>query len=187
MSLKPFPAEYFTLKNTKFVLRALVRQDREMLAGFASEFGEELRAPFPMTHAALLGKKSSVAGFVRQKLELFEESKGLFCVIQKLETAEMVGFVSAFQFEWRTPKCEISWMVSSKFARHGIAAYCSKRLIQYLQLQGLQKTICRISPENAASIGLAEKLGFVREGLHRRDFRDGNDNLLDVLYFGKLF
>jgi len=187
VSFEDFKPVYFSKDNIPYVIRPIHRTDRTSIAQFAEKNSESLRGPFPITHESLTGKRSAIAGFVSQKLENSREGRGLFCVIQELKQLEIVGFVSAFQFEWRTPKCEMSWMLDSRFEGQGIARYSCSHVIRYLQIQAkLLKIICRISPENAASIQLAERLGFVNEGMHKRDFRDGNDNLLDVLYFGLL-
>ena len=187
MSFEDFKPVYFSKDNIPFVIRPIHKTDRSSIALFAQKNSDNLRGPFPLTHESLTGKRSSIASFVNQKLENCKEGKGLFCVIQELKNLEIVGFISAFQFEWRTPKCEMSWMLDQRFEGQGIARYACTQMIRYLQYQAkLQKIICRISPENTTSIQLAERLGFVNEGLHKRDFRDGHDNLLDVLYFGLL-
>jgi RimJ/RimL family protein N-acetyltransferase len=187
VSFEDFKPVFFSKGNVSYVLRLIHKSDRSSIAQFAVKNGENLRGPFPVTYESLTGKRSSIASFVSQKLENAREGKGMFCVIQEMQQMEIVGFVSAFQFEWRTPKCEMSWMLDKRFEGLGIARYSCTQVIRYLQNQArLLKIICRISPENATSIQLAERLGFANEGMHKRDFRDGNDNLLDVLYFGLL-
>jgi RimJ/RimL family protein N-acetyltransferase len=44
----------------------------------------------------------------------------------------------------------------------------------------------RIAPDNPASIRVAEKCGFQHEGLLRKEYRAGNGELMDVLYYGIL-
>jgi RimJ/RimL family protein N-acetyltransferase len=187
VSLAAFPAIVFEVRNKKMALRPVQKSDRAALVQFANEQCETLHGPFPATTSALRGKKSEVNFWLSTRLENFRDRKGVFCVIEDSESMKIIGFVSAFQFEWRTPKCELSWFVAPEAQRQGIAEKCCRHMIAYLFSElGLNKILCRISPENDGSIRLAEKLSFQKEGLHRRDFRDGHDNLLDVLYFGLL-
>jgi RimJ/RimL family protein N-acetyltransferase len=187
VSLASFQPLVFRVENNSLLLRPVLRSDREALQKFAEGNAEALTGPFPITIAALLGRRSETASWLANKIENVQDRKGIFCVIEDTSSREIIGFVSAFQFEWRTPKCEISWMVSNHLQRKGVAHECCSYMVRYLfQEVGVNKILCRINPANEPSIQLATKLGFQKEGLHLRDFRDGNDNLLDVLYFGLL-
>lgn len=97
--------------------------------------------------------------------------------------SEMIGMFSAFNPDWRLPKCEVSWLLHPEWTRAGIATMALEMLLAYLfENCGFQKVICRVAPENERSLKLAERAGFVREGLMKRDFRDGSGNLVDVVY-----
>ena len=63
----------------------------------------------------------------------------------------------------------VAWAVDEAFRTHA-----------------MNKVFLRVDPGNTASIHVAEKNGFQREGLLRRDFRTNDDRLLDVIVFGKL-
>ena len=67
----------------------------------------------------------------------------------------------------------------------GLQRTALQALIQYLFTScNANKVICRIVPGNDRSLQLAERVGFLREGLHIKDFRDGAGVLVDVYYYG---
>lgn len=100
---------------------------------------------------------------------------------------EVIGFLSAFNFDWRVPKCELAWMVDKDYEGKGIMKKGIETFIQFLfEACLLEKIICRTEPYNVRSNKLAEKLGFKQEGLHAADFRNGHNKLVDVQYWGLL-
>ena len=50
----------------------------------------------------------------------------------------------------------------------------------------LVKFFLRIDPENISSRRVAEKAGFLVEGIIRKDFKTGDGTLKDLVYYGLL-
>jgi len=68
---------------------------------------------------------------------------------------------------------EFGYTVFAPFRRQGYAAEASQALMAWAATQpGVEQFVVSISPENVASLALAEKLGFVRIGEHM-DEEDG--------------
>lgn len=63
---------------------------------------------------------------------------------------------------------DIGWSVLPDFGRQGYAYEAASAVLEYAQSElGLQRILAFISPENAPSIGLAEKIGLRFERLTR--------------------
>jgi ribosomal-protein-serine acetyltransferase len=51
---------------------------------------------------------------------------------------------------------------------------------------GFTKLFLRTQALNTQACGLAEKLGFEKEGLLRKDYKTTSDELVDLVYYGLL-
>lgn len=187
MSLEKIRPLLFEAGTQKFRLRLLAKSDRDELVRFAKRNEGIINGPFPVTTEALTKGNTRAEKWINEKLDNVKDDKGVVLVIESIENARIIGYLSGFLFDWRVPKCEIAWMVDSDFQRKGIATTCCNYFLNFLIDEcDLQKIICRIDPKNAASLLLAKKMNFVQEGLHKRDFRDGYGRLLDVCYYARL-
>ncbi len=86
------------------------------------------------------------------------------------ETGEMVGHIGFhtepnpdYLAEIAPHALEFGYTVYTDFRRRGIAAEACRALMDWAAQQpGVERFVLSIGPENAPSLGLAEKLGFVR-------------------------
>jgi ribosomal-protein-serine acetyltransferase len=187
MSLDRINTLVFTAGNQKIRLRPINKSDKEAMVQFAKRNLGIINGPFPVTTEALTKGNAQAERWISEKISNSQEEKGVVCIIEAVENSRIIGYISAFMFDWRIPKCEIAWMVDSDFQRKGIASACCSYVLSFLTEDcGLQKVICRIDPKNKASLELAKKMHFVQEGVHKRDFRDGYGRLLDVCYYALL-
>ena len=153
----------------------LVESERARLAPF-----------FPVT----TGRCSDVRNTRKYIKEMMERAEGreLYCfVMRDYEGGPPIGAVFLKQFDWNIPKCEAAYFISSVYEGHGISTL---GLIWATDLAfstlGVNKVYVRVVPENIASMRVAEKCGFEREGLLRRDFRTATGELVDVYLYGRL-
>lgn len=153
----------------------LVEDDRDLFATY-----------FPVTtgrtvdgHATL----SYLRDLVAQTL-----AKETFCFLVTMEgSTAPVGAIFLKSFDHRVGKCEVAYFVSSAHQGKGIASGAVAWAVdEAFRAHGMNKVFARVDPGNTASIRVAEKNGFQREGLLRQDFRANDDRLLDVIVFGKL-
>lgn len=187
MSLNRIGVLEFEAGEQKFRFRPLVKKDQDELIKFAKRNQGVINGPFPVTTEALTRGSGPASKWIDDKISQSTDEKGLVCVIETADNKRVIGYISAFLFDWRVPKCEIAWMVDSEFQRKGIATMCCKFMLDFLVHEcDMQKVISRIDPKNTASVVLAGKLGFEAEGHHKKDFRDGFGRLLDVDYYALL-
>lgn len=153
---------------------------------FLSANEADFRGPFPLTMDLAGKSESGAADWLKHKAQLQADNQGLALLIFTPDD-EVAGFVSAFHFDWRVPRCEVAWVAGAAHRGKGLVSEAMRPLLGFLFDDcGVEKVIARTTPENAPSRKLAEKLGFTEEGLHRRDFRDGYGNLVDVIYWSVL-
>jgi RimJ/RimL family protein N-acetyltransferase len=153
----------------------LIDSERERLARF-----------FPNTTA----RSSDPRATRRYVKELIAQSRRreYFCfVMRDLENGPPIGSVFLKQFDWSIPKCETAYFISSIYENLGLTSMALVWATDYaFSRLGVDKVYARMVPENLASIRVAEKCGYQREGLLRHDFRTSDDRLLDVYLYGKL-
>lgn len=153
----------------------LVDQERERFATY-----------FPQT----TGRCTDVAATRRYIKEMIARAKAreFMCfVLRDYEGGAPIGAVFLKQFDWNIPKCEVAYFVSAVYEGHGLGTLGLIWAIDHaFNVLGMNKVYARMVPENVASIRVAEKCGFEREGLLRQDFRATDGRLLDVYLYGRL-
>jgi ribosomal-protein-serine acetyltransferase len=115
-------------------------------------------------------------------------AKETFCYLVTLDGASgPAGAIFLKSFDYRVGKCELAYLVASTHKGKGVASSAVAWAVdEAFRTHGMNKVFLRVDPGNIASIRVAEKNGFQREGLLRQDFRTSDDQLLDVIIFGKL-
>lgn len=174
-----FPIDHLIIRpigpDDAQLLHRLVEQDRARLARY-----------FPVTTARTTDPKATQA-YVRDLLASAAARESMAFLIHIDGSSGPVGLLFLRSFDHQVRKCELAYFVSNVHAGKGIAtAAVAWAVDEAFRGHGLQRIFLRIDPNNHASIRVAEKNGFEREGLLRRDFRTPDDELLDVIVFGKL-
>ena len=125
--------------------------------------------------------------YIKDRLGMMKD-RSFFCfVLRDYEGSPPVGAVILKQFDANVPKCEVGYFMATPYQGQGFATLGVMWAVDraFTQL-GISKVYARIAPDNIASIRVVEKCGFQREGLLRKEYRAGNGELMDVLYYGIL-
>ncbi|MGL4289690.1 MAG: GNAT family N-acetyltransferase [Phreatobacter sp.] len=106
-----------------------------------------------------------------------------FWAVADAGTDRCLGLVNYHDGHIRSRRASIGYIIDPARQRQGIAfeAVSAMRDFCFGEL-GLHRLQAFIHPDNSASIGLAEKLGFRREGLLRDNLRVGEDWRDDLVY-----
>lgn len=67
------------------------------------------------------------------------------------------------------------------FRRRGLARRLLDHVIERSRLKGLERVLLEVRIGNAAAIGLYQHYGFIRDGVRKRYYPDGEDALLMTL------
>lgn len=167
-------------------VRAVRTDDAEDLFRLIDKDRELFSTYFPVTTGRSTDAHATL-GYVRDLIAQ-AAARETFCYLISTDAAAVpIGAVFLKSFDHRVGKCELAYFVASDQHGKGIASNAVAWAVdEAFRTQGLNKVFLRVDPGNAASIRVAEKNGFHREGLLRQDFRTSDDRLLDVIVYGKL-
>jgi ribosomal-protein-serine acetyltransferase len=101
-------------------------------------------------------------------------------------TGEFVGMFSLFRFDWKVPSGEIGYWVATEKTGQGFATEATEALIELGFLLGLVRVEIRCDAKNVRSRSVAERAGFVLEGILRSECRDPQGNLRDTCVFARV-
>ena len=162
-------------KNDDEGYHRLIRSEHQRLAPY-----------FPQTTSSCTDRRAT-RRYIKDMIARGQQREQFCFVLRDYEGGDPIGAVFLKQFDWNIPKCETAYFISSVYEGHGLSTlgliWATDHAFSQL---GVQKVYARIVPDNLGSIRVAEKCGFEREGLLRRDFRTSDGKLLDVFLYGRL-
>jgi RimJ/RimL family protein N-acetyltransferase len=96
-----------------------------------------------------------------------------------------IGDISLKNFDRSVPKAEIGYYLDHRVEGKGYGTQMLRLLVRFaFEELNLNKVFIRSAIDNRRSYALAERCGFQREGLMHQDFRDNQQNLVDIYYYG---
>ena len=171
------------IDTPRLALRVYGRIDAPPLLALVNENREQLRRNFaPM--ARDIQRPTDAIDFIDECSGRWANGKEFIYGIWHKPSEELVGQIKVKGVAWDIPAAELSYFIGASSQRRGFAAEAIS-IVARTAIDRLNfKRIClRIIASNVASLQLAEKLGFQREGLHRNEFRCGLDELHDVFHY----
>lgn len=145
-----------------------------------------LKNTFPVT----LSKCSSlndVKIFLDFNSNKEKEKEGYFFYIRNLESGKLIGYLGIKSIDSKISKCELFYLIDKEFEGKGIISAAVSKIIEFCfkELEMNKIFICT-SKINFGSQKIALKHNFTKEGLLREEFKNGDGNLEDIVYFGLL-
>ena len=99
---------------------------------------------------------------------------------------ELLGSIGLMNFDWPERKAEIGYWVAKEARRRGVGTRALVLLSRWaIEQLGLERIELTASPRNAASLALARRAGFTREGTLRR-FRYRHGEREDLVMYSLL-
>ncbi len=167
MELSPDP-----IYTGRFVLRPFRRRDSDALNEAVRSSIHELHEWLPWAHLAY--GRVEASNYIRESIKAWKETKAYDYAIGNRtdDTGLHLGNVSIWFVSRGFRTGEIGYWVRTDRAARGIATEVSARLVQigFEQLR-MHRIVLRIAVGNRASERVAEKLGFVREGILREELK----------------
>ncbi|MGA3155937.1 MAG: GNAT family protein [Steroidobacteraceae bacterium] len=168
------------LMTSRLSLRRYRAQDTESVRTLVSENRDHLMISFPEMARGMLDAVE-VAAFIDQKSALWNAGKTFCYGIWREDSKALIGQIQAKNILWNVPSAELSYFIATSSLRRGYASEAIERLLRTaLDDFSLVRIHIRVIASNAASLALAERLGFSAEGLHRQEFRCGHGRLHDI-------
>lgn len=175
----------FETKN--LLLRQYSIADADVAFELVEKNRPDLRESFPKTFKEL-SSRSVAEAYILNKLHQWF-TKTFFCYGVFLKsTGEHIGQLHIKNINWDVLSAELGYFLDSDQRRKGFGKEMLEAAFEScLKPSGMQRIFLRVLPNNQASIKLAEKMNFEQEGLHRKEFLTGKGELVDLLYFSKVF
>jgi [ribosomal protein S5]-alanine N-acetyltransferase len=115
-----------------------------------------------------------------------EDGKGVELAVVAPATSAFCGSVILHSFDWPNRHCEVGFWVIPEVRNRGVGSRAVSLAVTWaLETLDLLRVEMTTTPENLAAPALAERLGFVREGVLRaRNVERGQR--VDIIWFGVL-
>ena len=129
--------------------------------------------------------QDDVEFFVRQKLADWLNQTEYCLGVWDKDSAVPIGLVRVADIDWALSKAELYLFLDKSRQQKGIMTEVLQKVIHFVfhQLQ-LNKLILRTESDNFAGQRLARKVGFLREGDLRSEYRRVSGEWVDLMIFG---
>ena len=176
----------FPLLFDHFAIRPVTMEDATDYFALIDSNRERISTYFPFTSNANTDLESTKR-YLSERIAFAEKNLVTILIIKDDFTKKIAGAIIFKDVDWTIPKCELGFFMDQQFEGNGLMTKCLLLVIDFCFREAkLNKLFLRISPENLSSIRVAEKTGFMKEGIIRNDFKTGDGKLKDLIYFGLL-
>ena len=164
---RPIPA--VPRRTPRLALRPFLRRDADPLVEAVRASLPELSRWLPWPHARY--GRSDALRFIRDSGAAWEDGRAHDLAIRShLDGATHLGNISVWPTSRREQTGEVGYWVRTDATRQGIATEAAARVLQVgFNELGLHRVVLRVAVGNQASERVAQKLGFVREGVLRKE------------------
>jgi RimJ/RimL family protein N-acetyltransferase len=177
--LRDVPA---TIETERLMLRAPRAGDGAMVQPAIEESFEELHRWMPW--AQTLQPLETTELVMRRGAAEFLARTNLPIVILRKDDGAFVGGSGLHRIDWSVPKFEIGYWCRTSFQKRGYVTESTRGLaLMAFEALGAKRVEIHCDPKNVGSRRVAEKAGFVLEGILRNDARSPDASLRDTCVF----
>ncbi len=172
------------LKTKRTILKKYRIGDGKIFYGIIEKNRDRMLDSFPImlsnTHDELSG-----AYYIRKKIEEWEERSAFSFGIWFKEDGNYIGHISVKNIDWVIPRGEIAYIISEEYEGKGIMTEALTVIIKFsFENLSMNRLFLRVMTNNNRSYELAERCGFSREGILRKDHKTYEGELVDLYYYG---
>lgn len=141
---------------------------------------------FPVTLANSDSLKKA-EDFLEVSLNKEKNNEGFYFYARDIKTNDLIGYLCIKTIDFRISKCELGYFIDEDFQGKGIISKMVSNSLDFCfnELMMNKVFICT-SEINFASQRVALKHNFKQEGILRDEFRNGDGELQNTVYFGLL-
>ena len=123
--------------------------------------------------------------YIGKRIEEWNEQSAFNFGIWLKENGEYTGHISVKNIDWIIPRGEIAYIISGEYEGRGIMAEALTAVIKFgFENLSMNRLFLRVKTNNVRSCKLAERCGFFREGILRKDHKTYEGELVDLYYYG---
>jgi ribosomal-protein-serine acetyltransferase len=176
----------FDITTPRLTLEPLQRSHINEFSLLIERNREDLINYFPML-TNQVQNQAEARKWIAERRQLHAGGSAISMSIKLSNLNRMVGYLGIMSIDMRVPRCELAYFIDKRFRGNGYMEEALHGALHWLIREtGMRKFLGRVAPQNTSSLHLLEKIGFVREGLIRADFRSGHGIVGDCLYMGLL-
>ncbi|MES2487502.1 MAG: GNAT family protein [Bacteroidota bacterium] len=147
---------------------------------------QHIAKTFPGTLGNCKDFPATVA-FLLQAAENQENATYYYFYLRDSTSQKLIGYLVIKNIDRHINKCEFGYFIDKDFEGRGITTQLVANTLAFcFDTLGMNKVYICTSTINTASQKVALKNGFVQEGVLRREFKNGQGILEDIVYFGLL-
>lgn len=141
---------------------------------------------FPVTLANSDSLKKA-ADFLAVSLDKEKNNEGFYFYARDIETNDLIGYLCVKTIDYRISKCELGYFIDEDYQGKGITSKMVSHALDFCFNElTMNKVFICTSEINLASQRIALKHNFKKEGILRDEFRNGDGELQNTVYFGLL-
>jgi ribosomal-protein-serine acetyltransferase len=141
---------------------------------------------FPVTLANSDSEKKA-ENFLAVSLDKEKNKEGYYFYARHTKTNALIGYLCVKTIDYRISKCELGYFIDEDFQGKGITSKMVANTLDFCFNELLMNKVFICTSEvNLASQRIALKHNFKQEGILRDEFRNGNGELQNTVYFGLL-
>lgn len=141
---------------------------------------------FPVTLASCIDLEHTI-DFINKSKRNQKKKEGYYFYIKNVETQNLMGYLCIKNINHTILKCELAYFIDKEFQNKGIISKAIVEIIHFCFTDlAMNKIFICTSKTNISSQRIALKQGFKQEGILREEFKNGNQVLEDIVYFGLL-
>jgi ribosomal-protein-alanine N-acetyltransferase len=115
---------------------------------------------------------AEVEGYIRGLISGFEQGESMgWAIALKNNPTQMIGNIVFWRMDFPNYRAEIGYLLNPSYWRKGLVTEAMTAVISFafteMQLHSIE---ANINPENEASRGILQKLGFVKEAYFKEDY-----------------
>ncbi|MBR3143154.1 MAG: GNAT family N-acetyltransferase [Clostridiales bacterium] len=169
------------LNTRRLLLRQITQEDDKSLLEVLSD---EVTCEY-LTHNAV-NDIESIKRMITGMQRFFDEKQRIRWGIAQKQDNTLIGHCGFFDID-RTNSCaEISYCIKRELWGHGIMTEAVDAMLRFgFEDYGLNRIVAKVIKDNAGSIKVLQKLGFVQEGLLRESLYK-NGQYHDLISFSVL-
>jgi ribosomal-protein-alanine N-acetyltransferase len=172
------------LETKRAVLKKYRIGEGKIFYGIIEKNRDRMLDNFPImlsnTHDAVSGEF-----YIRKKIEEWEERSAFNFGIWFKEDRNYIGHISVKNIDWVIPRGEIAYIISKEYEGKGIMTEALTAVIKFsFENLFMSRLFLRVMTSNNRSYELAERCGFSREGILRKDHKTYEGDLVDLYYYG---
>lgn len=169
-----------------YIIRLIRQEDAEQFLELVMANRPYISNYFQTTSKTVYDKKSAKE-YIKTKINLANDKVHYCFVIEDISEHKLSGSLFLKNFDWTIPKCELGYFIDKNKEGKGITTKATAEIIKFcFDRLKLNKLFLRAAADNFPSRKVAEKNGFIAEGIIRNDFKTENGVLIDVVYYGLL-